>query len=463
VGKAFISYSGDNKADVRQLADHLEKLGWEAWFDSSLHGGQDWWQVILHQIQVCDVFIPIISAEALDSIACAREFDWAEALGRPVCPVAFEPRWTGLPRRYETAQSVDYSDPAPAARAQAAINLAAALFALPKAPPIPDPLPAAPAAPLSYLTELDYQVAQPENLNQEQQREVLKKLEPALRSFDPKERQGGRRILDRFSGRDDLYADVDKRINELRQLNDEASRRNLAESGGGVGTRLGEPTRSKNPKDADGGAEEGSEHDFRNADLGLPAVLLAAAAIAGVIPPIVTLSTYYDYPIEIWFCQDVSRILIGIAFFVLAVKAESFSNYLMVSGYLMTAISILHLFDHLIAYAQRGSQNAVYTIANVYAYPVLVGLASVVAIVFGWRVFRDERLAWAALLTAWGGCGLVYAALAYFARTVPSTAPAADSVLIMQNMILLTVAIVMYRESRADFLAAASRRMTKSS
>jgi hypothetical protein len=446
VGKAFISYSGGKKEDVRQLAGHLEALGWEPWFDSSLHGGQDWWQVILSQIKDCNVFIPIISAEALDSVACSREFDWAEALKKPVLPVAMEPRWIGLPQRYETPQSVDYSEPA--GRDQAALKLAAAIIALPATPTVPEPLPDPPAAPLSYLTALDKLVSQPEDLNKAQQREILDQLEPAVRSLDPKERHGGRRILDRFSNRDDLYVDVDKRISELKRLNDEVSERNSAQSGG-IGTRLGTQPRLPLAKDSEGPPEP----DFRRSDLGLPAVLLTAAAVLGVIPPIVTLSTYYSYPNEVWFFQDASRLLIGIAFFILAVKAESFSKFLMVTGYLMTAVTILHLLDHLIAYAQRDSNNSVDTIANVYAYPALLGLASLVAIVFAWRVFRDERLAWAFMLMVWGACGLVMVVLSYSARVNPNTAPVADSVLIMQNLILLTVAIVMYRESRANFLS----------
>jgi hypothetical protein len=176
-------------------------------------------------------------------------------------------------------------------------------------------------------------------------------------------------------------------------------------------------------------------------------VLIAAAAVAGVIPPIVTLSTNYDYPSEVWFSQDISRILIGIAFFILAFKAELFSKFLMATGFLMTAITILHVLDHAIAYAQRSSGSSVFALATVYAYPALLGLASLVAIVFARSVFRDEGLAWAFMLTVWGLCGLVMTVLSYSARVYPNTAPVADSVLIVQNLILPTVAILMYRES----------------
>lgn len=110
--KAFISYARANKPVIDQLVEHLNDLGCQTWVDSSLHGGQDWWQEILHRIEDCDVFIAIISNEALTSLACEREFDWAEALGKPVLPVAVEPPPTALPRRYSRRQIVDYSEPA---------------------------------------------------------------------------------------------------------------------------------------------------------------------------------------------------------------------------------------------------------------------------------------------------------------------------------------------------------------
>jgi TIR domain-containing protein len=98
--KVFISYARPNRRDIDQLVEHLGVLGCQTWVDSSLRGGQDWWEEILRQIADCDVFIAIISREALNSVACAREFDWAEALRRRVLPVAVEPLPTALPRRF---------------------------------------------------------------------------------------------------------------------------------------------------------------------------------------------------------------------------------------------------------------------------------------------------------------------------------------------------------------------------
>jgi hypothetical protein len=67
--------------------------------------------MILRRIAECDAFIAIISRYGLNSEACKREFDRAEALGKPVLPVAVEPPPSALPRRISRRQIVDYSEP----------------------------------------------------------------------------------------------------------------------------------------------------------------------------------------------------------------------------------------------------------------------------------------------------------------------------------------------------------------
>jgi hypothetical protein len=227
VRKLFVSYARGNKRDIDQLVDHLGIVGYQTWVDTSLRGGQDWWQEILGRIADCDVFIAIISREALSSTACKRELDWAEALGKPVLPVAVEPPPSALPRRFSMRQIIDYSDLE--SRDRAALALAGGLAALRAAPPLPDPLPDAPQAPLSYLTDPIDQVAQADSLDHEKQRQIVSRLESALRSVDREERQGGRDIMDRFRSREDLYADVDRALNQLVQVSPASSERLSAE------------------------------------------------------------------------------------------------------------------------------------------------------------------------------------------------------------------------------------------
>ena len=207
----FISYARENKPDVEALVRDLDALGHRTWVDSSLQGGQDWWEEILRRIADADVFVVIVSGHTLSSVACKRELEWALALNKPVLPLAVERRPDALPSALSMRQIIDYSRSA----REAALALAGALGNLPPAPPPPEKLPKPPPAPLSYLSDLVDQVAQPEPLTHEQQRQMLIQLEPALRSADTEERRGGRYVLEMFSRREDLFADVEHSLAKL--------------------------------------------------------------------------------------------------------------------------------------------------------------------------------------------------------------------------------------------------------
>jgi tetratricopeptide (TPR) repeat protein len=216
----FISYARENKPDVEALVRDLDALGYPTWVDSSLRGGQTWWEEILRRIGNCDVFVAIVSGHTVNSVACKRELEWALALNKPVLPLAVERHPDALPRTLSMRQIIDYSQ----SGREAAFALAGALGTLPPAPPPPEQLPEPPPAPLSYLSELVEQVGQREPLTHELQRQILIQLQPALRSADSEERRGGRYVLDMFSKRDDLYADVDRSVAQLGLTDRDAQR-----------------------------------------------------------------------------------------------------------------------------------------------------------------------------------------------------------------------------------------------
>jgi TIR domain/Domain of unknown function (DUF4190) len=222
VRRLFVSYARVNKRDVDQLVDLLELAGYHPWVDGKLRGGQRWWQEVLREIAESDAFLAMVSRDSLNSTACRYELDWAEALGKPVLPVAVEPLSIAMPSRLSSRQIVDYSQPG--LRDRAALQVAGSLSALPPAPPLPDDLPDLPPAPLSYLTDLIDMVGRSEPLDHEQQRQTISKLEPALRSVDPEERNGGRDILAWFRSRADLYEDVALALSQLSQVHDGESR-----------------------------------------------------------------------------------------------------------------------------------------------------------------------------------------------------------------------------------------------
>jgi hypothetical protein len=44
------------------------------WFDDNLHGGQPWWEEILSQIAICDIFVYLLSSESIASEYCLAEY-----------------------------------------------------------------------------------------------------------------------------------------------------------------------------------------------------------------------------------------------------------------------------------------------------------------------------------------------------------------------------------------------------
>ena len=83
----FISYCRESHEKARSLAQDLEALGYQTWFDQAITGGQAWWNSILGQIQKCDIFAFALELESLDSAACKREYAYAAKLGKSILPV----------------------------------------------------------------------------------------------------------------------------------------------------------------------------------------------------------------------------------------------------------------------------------------------------------------------------------------------------------------------------------------
>jgi TIR domain len=501
VRKLFVSYARENKRDVDQLVEHLGTMGYQTWVDAALRGGQEWWEEILARIADSDVVIAIYSSAALNSTACGREFEWAVALGKPVVPVAVEPPPTALPSRFARRQIIDYSEPTE--RPLAALQLQGALATLPPPPPLPDPLPEPPKAPLSYLTDIIDLITQANALDHDQQHQILHQLEPALTSFDPLERRGGLDILERFSTRRDLYADVDRAITRLRQLpaqpvpvDGEPSGQNRASTAEQSEVQVGRddlfldvgpsidrltplygqpgqateaeppqpwPTAAVSPEPElisalrpapERKADQTLISRLRQNSLATAGALIVLAAIPGLVEAIASLNIHLHgyssarvngYLIAMLFFW----LLIAISFSVLARGAKSYwSKSVMIIGWLMAGMTILTV-------ATVASRLLLLfpDVTDVRAF--LIGFVSLLAIAFGVMVFRSRRALWAPGFVLWGLCGVVQfildrvlveffygllgPGLYYFLR---SCVPVA------QIILLLAVGVLMYRESR---------------
>jgi hypothetical protein len=210
MSKIFISYCHESEAIVGTLAEDIEELGHEAWFDHGLSGGQAWWDQILGNIRKCDVFVFVLVPEALSSTACTREYNYAADLGKPILPimVAEEVSANLLPPSLSKIQYVDYRK----RDRDSALHLARAFSKVPPPEPLPEPLPDPPEVPLSYLGGLTEQIGAKVTLSYEEQSALVVDLKTSLR--DPETAKDARTLLERLRKRRDLLASVATEIDE---------------------------------------------------------------------------------------------------------------------------------------------------------------------------------------------------------------------------------------------------------
>jgi serine/threonine protein kinase len=205
--RVFVSYSKQNRAQVERLVKQLEDWGHDVWHDRELIPGHNWWEGILTQIRATDLFIFALTPQALDSMPCQLEYNYAAALKKRVLPVMLDAVSThNLPPPLAVIQWVDFR------AGDVETTLQKAFANLPIAHPLPAPLPNAPAAPISPLSELRAQI-DGASLTGDQQRLIVAKLEEFLN--DSKDAPTARELLRRLRKHRDLIGVVEKKIETL--------------------------------------------------------------------------------------------------------------------------------------------------------------------------------------------------------------------------------------------------------
>ncbi|HET9525172.1 MAG TPA: TIR domain-containing protein [Pyrinomonadaceae bacterium] len=208
--KVFVSYSRNNLDAVAQLVKDLQDVGFSAWHDQTLTGGQRWWDNILTSIRECDIFIFALSKESWDSEACQSELAYVVELGKPILPVlvADNIHLSLLSAPLNEIQVTNYLQRDKAA----AFSLLKAINSSPAAPPLPDPLPSPPPVPLSYLGALKDRIESASTLSAQEQNLLFLEIEGAIdKGRSPAEI---RDLLMTLKQRDDLLATVGRKVDE---------------------------------------------------------------------------------------------------------------------------------------------------------------------------------------------------------------------------------------------------------
>lgn len=94
MARLFISYSRADRQFVDGFVPLLRKVYGNdtIWFDDDIPGGHEWWRLILSEIGKCELFIYLLSNEALASPYCQAEFREALRLQKLVLPVVVRPK-----------------------------------------------------------------------------------------------------------------------------------------------------------------------------------------------------------------------------------------------------------------------------------------------------------------------------------------------------------------------------------
>jgi hypothetical protein len=172
----FVSYARADQKIVQSLVRELHELGYDAFYDQELTGGQRWWDVLLDKIYEADGFLPVLTSEYRQSEACHREAVWAESLNKPFVPIDLGQASPDLFEKVVAeANWVRYSldDRASVAR------LSRALAAMPGSNP-PSPLPVRPVIPISYFAELEREIRTTPSIGLERQLTIIATLRSKL-------------------------------------------------------------------------------------------------------------------------------------------------------------------------------------------------------------------------------------------------------------------------------------------
>ena len=105
--KIFVSYARVDKPYCVRIIETLHAH--EVWYDQRHYADQDRWKEILRRLDWCDVFLYLLSPEAVASLYCRRELEIALRLKRDVIPVLID-RETVLPDNMKGWQYIDLSD-----------------------------------------------------------------------------------------------------------------------------------------------------------------------------------------------------------------------------------------------------------------------------------------------------------------------------------------------------------------
>ena len=207
--KVFISYARRDAAAVAQLRTDLEQARHDAWYDRDLDGGQQWWTALLEQIRRSELFMFVVSPDSVRSRACRAELAYAVATRRTILPVMVRDVNVELaPDPIGSTHIVDRRERTP----ESVISLITAVAQVPGSPPLPEPLPEPPDAPITDLGPVRERLGS-SALDVGSQQEILAEL--VKHADDVDHRSTVRGLLSMLRDRGDVLASVSREVDAV--------------------------------------------------------------------------------------------------------------------------------------------------------------------------------------------------------------------------------------------------------
>lgn len=215
--RIFITYSHEDRVNVEHLVQDIYDLGHNVWYDQQLTGGHVWWDEVIEQIVNAELIIIALSPSWLQTHSCQLELAYAQSLNKRILPIEIvRTEYEVLPIEFQRVKLIDYTEEA---RKQPA-RIAYAIQHLPTEPPLPNPLPAPPEAPLSELARLQQQVRAP-RLTFDAQKSLVNHIRWHLYSPDLREVHQARRLLQELSERQDVAVMVKSYVDDIINTSDD--------------------------------------------------------------------------------------------------------------------------------------------------------------------------------------------------------------------------------------------------
>jgi TIR domain/SIR2-like domain len=207
--RLFISYARDDATAVNDLHGDLARANHLVWFDRKLEGGQRWWDEILKQILACELFVFVLSPEALQSKACDAELKYATALERPILPVLVgSVNMDLVPEPIGQLNVLNYRERTP----ESTIDLLMAVASATSANVLPDPLPPSPPPPITDLGPVRERLAA-DSLSLQDQEELVALLRRRIDDVD--QRPTVAALLKQLRSRSDIVEAIGRDVDIL--------------------------------------------------------------------------------------------------------------------------------------------------------------------------------------------------------------------------------------------------------